>query len=194
MSYAATTTTRTRHPDRIACPVLRLLPRTRRRSPLMRRSSCPLFQATPELENASTVPPPQPDAMPDDGPAIGAEPAAVDAEPPAEPSRESILAAFARDRTPPQSAAAAARGTAASTTAPDRAGRVRDDRAGLGGAHLWVHCAERQLEHAPPWWRAWFRGLSGTAVSSEKVRPMSGTIRMVGRRIPPAGSCSTVGS
>jgi len=103
------------------------------------------------------------------------------AQPPAEPTRESILAAFARDRTPPQSAAAAACGTAASTTAPDRAGRVRDDRGGLGGAHLWVHCAERQLEHAPPWWRAWFRGLSGTAVSSEKVRPMSGTITAASR-------------
>ncbi len=121
---------------------------------------------------------PKPDAAPS---APDTAPAAVDTEPPAEPSRESILAAFARDRTPPQSAAAAARGTAASTTAPGRAGRVRDDRAGLGGAHLWVHCAERQLEHAPPWWRAWFRGLSGTAVSSEKVRPMSGTITAASR-------------
>jgi hypothetical protein len=37
--------------------------------------------------------------------AIGAEPAAVDTKPPAEPTRESILAAFARNRTSPQPAA-----------------------------------------------------------------------------------------
>ncbi len=40
--------------------------------------------------------------MPDDQPAIDAEPAAaVDAKPPAEPTRASVLAAFARNRTPP---------------------------------------------------------------------------------------------
>jgi hypothetical protein len=54
------------------------------------------------------MPPPQPVANPDDRPAIGAEPAAVDAEmPEAQPTRASILAAFNRNKQerPPERAA-----------------------------------------------------------------------------------------
>jgi hypothetical protein len=62
-------------------------------------------QVPTEPENASTVPPSQPDANPGDGPAIGAEPAAADAKPPAEPTRASILAAFNRKEPLPERAA-----------------------------------------------------------------------------------------
>jgi len=72
--------------------------------PVERVEASPATPPAPEPENASTAPPPQPDAMPANCPAIGAEPAAVDAKPPAEPTRASILAAFAQDRTPPQPA------------------------------------------------------------------------------------------
>jgi hypothetical protein len=54
-------------------------------------------------ETAPASPQPQAAAIPDA--AIGEEPAAVDAEMPEAPTRASILAAFARDRTPPQPAA-----------------------------------------------------------------------------------------
>jgi hypothetical protein len=93
------------------------------RSPLVRRKRRPLSRAPLESESASAVPPPQPGAMSDDGPAIGpaAEPEAAafdspilgnqpvvpapqpdDGQPVAAVGREQILAAFNRSRVPPQ--------------------------------------------------------------------------------------------
>jgi hypothetical protein len=61
------------------------------------------FSAPLEQENVSTVRPPQPDAMPDDRPAIGAEPAAVDAEmPEAQPTRASSPRSTEIERRPSQ--------------------------------------------------------------------------------------------
>jgi hypothetical protein len=65
-------------------------------------SEAPAAVSAPlEQESAPVSSPPQPVAMPEDRPAIDAEPAPVDAEmPEAQPTRTSILAAFARNRTP----------------------------------------------------------------------------------------------
>jgi hypothetical protein len=84
-------------------------------------SEAPAAVSAPlEQESAPASSPPQPVAVPDDGLAIDAEPAAVDAKPraapakeafqttpcgspaklPAEPTRESIMAAFNRPRQP----------------------------------------------------------------------------------------------
>jgi len=67
-------------------------------------SEAPAAVSAPAIEeNASAVSPPQPDATPGDRPATDAEPAAEPAEMPvAQPTRSSILAAFNRNRTPPQ--------------------------------------------------------------------------------------------
>ncbi len=73
--------------------------------PAERVEPSPATQPAPEPENASTEPPPQPVANPDDGLEIDPTTEAPPAEhvrAPGEPSRESILAAFTRNRVPPQ--------------------------------------------------------------------------------------------
>src|SRR5712672_2190961 len=89
--------------SRLAGPPMAEAAKTAQQKAVDASEPSPAIQPAPEQESASAVPPAQPDRLPEVE-TVSVSPEEPDQMAPSEPTRDSILAAFARNRVPPQPA------------------------------------------------------------------------------------------